>query len=373
MKELIDIIDRRFYNSSVPDIDQIILDHLSHGNGTVILFGASIGGKEVLEKFKKRNIKVDFFSDNNEDLWGKKFEGIRVISPPELKSIENPIIIISSSFQSSIYTQLKTLDFDKVLHFPLVDIISKKHFSEDIIFDAKEEIIDALASFEDEESKRVLSGLIKYRLTKDLSHIEKVRSNNIYFPDFLKLKENEVFVDIGAFTGDTIHLFNEMNLTNQKSKIVAFEPDPVNFSILKSKFDLDKRVTLSNLCVYDKVTELTFSNESDSSTSHISSDEPDGFKVKTTTLDKFFNNDLQPTFIKMDVEGSERSILNGGIEVITNNNPILAISVYHLPTDLWEILAMIKKMDVSYKYYLRHHSYNICDTVLYCLPINNKN
>ena len=368
MNELIEMMNRRLCISLIPDLDKIVLDHFSPKDGELILFGASNGGKEVLEKLKNRKITVDFFSDNNEKLWGEKFEGILVLSPLQLKSIKNPTIIISSSFQSSIYIQLKALGFDRVLHFPMVDIISNEHYSGDIIFSAKDEIIAALDSFADDESKRVLSGLIKYRLTKDLSYIEKVRSDDIYFPEFVNLKESEVFVDIGAYTGDTISLFNKKSAASPKAIIIAFEPDPVNYEVLQGEFGYDKRVILSNLCVYNTETVLTFSREGDSSTSHIDSDNPDGYKVRTVTLDKYFSGELQPSFIKMDVEGSERNILQGGSEVIINNSPILAISVYHLPTDLWKILGMIKKLGVSYKYYLRHHSYNICDTVLYCLP-----
>ena len=48
-----------------------------------------------------------------------------------------------------------------------------------------------------------------------------------------------------------------------------------------------------------------------------------------------------PQFIKMDIEGAELEALQGAKYLINSNRPDLAISVYHSPNYLWDILLYI--------------------------------
>ena len=48
--------------------------------------------------------------------------------------------------------------------------------------------------------------------------------------------------------------------------------------------------------------------------------------------------------------------------------PKLAISIYHKPYDMWLIPKILISILDDYKFYIRHHSYSINDTVLYCIP-----
>jgi hypothetical protein len=71
--------------------------------------------------------------------------------------------------------------------------------------------------------------------------------------------------------------------------------------------------------------------------------------------------------IKMDIEGSELSALKGASQVIAQDRPVLAISVYHKKEDLIVIPQYIKEITSGYKFYLRLHTI-ICDLVLYAVP-----
>lgn len=68
--------------------------------------------------------------------------------------------------------------------------------------------------------------------------------------------------------------------------------------------------------------------------------------------------------IKMDIEGSEIDAINGARRLIKNGSP-LAISVYHKPSDIWMIPKLILSINPRYKFYLRHYSNCIFETVLY--------
>jgi hypothetical protein len=84
-------------------------------------------------------------------------------------------------------------------------------------------------------------------------------------------------------------------------------------------------------------------------------------------LDNIAKNDLQVTFIKMDIEGAELNALIGSRNTIVKNKPILAISIYHKKKDIFEIINYILSLNLNYKFYLRHYSLGKSETILYAI------
>ncbi len=94
-------------------------------------------------------------------------------------------------------------------------------------------------------------------------------------------------------------------------------------------------------------------------------DQDDYVEVPITKIDTIAK-DEGITFIKMDIEGSELEALKGAQNVIINCCPKLAICVYHKSEDLFTIISYIHSISKGkYRYYLRHHSDNLTETVLY--------
>jgi hypothetical protein len=73
-------------------------------------------------------------------------------------------------------------------------------------------------------------------------------------------------------------------------------------------------------------------------------------------------------FIKLDVEGGEIAALKGAADVILRCRPVLAISFYHRPQDLWEIPQLLRTLCPDYQFFLRQHYFNSFDSVLYAVP-----
>lgn len=82
-------------------------------------------------------------------------------------------------------------------------------------------------------------------------------------------------------------------------------------------------------------------------------------------LDDFLQEKV--TFIKMDIEGAEMDALKGAEQTIRKYKPKLAISIYHEENDFWEIPLLIKSFVPEYQFYVRHHSDNCSETILYAI------
>uniref|UniRef100_UPI0025DD2048 FkbM family methyltransferase n=1 Tax=uncultured Succinivibrio sp. TaxID=540749 RepID=UPI0025DD2048 len=85
--------------------------------------------------------------------------------------------------------------------------------------------------------------------------------------------------------------------------------------------------------------------------------------VKIVKLDDYFSE--SPTLIKMDIEGAELDSLKGASEIISKLKPKLAICIYHLPLDFYEIPKYLKALVPEYKFKIRQHEDLFWETVLY--------
>jgi hypothetical protein len=75
-----------------------------------------------------------------------------------------------------------------------------------------------------------------------------------------------------------------------------------------------------------------------------------------------------PTYIKFDIEGAEHDALLGATATLQSDMPVLAVSAYHKPEDLWDLPLLIRAIRPDYRMYLRRYSDERWETVLYAVP-----
>ena len=184
--------------------------------------------------------------------------------------------------------------------------------------------------------------------------------------NIFEVKNDAVVFDIGAFKGDTAYFFSKK--CSNKARIYAFEPDENNYKVLlkiKDKYKLNN-VIASNILFSNSETEINFLS--------MDLNRP-AVKMKSTTIDKFVeeNNIEKIDYIKMDVEGAEKNILEGSIKTIKKFKPSLAIAIYHggklFMEDFYNIPIFIKNViNEDYEYYIRTFSPWGGETILFCKP-----
>lgn len=223
---------------------------------------------------------------------------------------------------------------------------------------------------EDNKSKDVLFNILAYRLTRIEHYILNAYSydSEQYFdPSLTVFKEDCVYVDCGGLDGYTTAKF--MLHCPSYKKIYLYEPMESYYQDCVTNIQTLQvnNIEVRQAAVSDKKGTLTFSaNVRGSSKVNDSGD----IKVHAVTLDEDISEPV--SFIKMDIEGSEKAALRGAEQHIKNDTPMLAICVYHLPSDVWEIPTMIAEMNPNYSFYFRHHQTNTDETVCYAIPKNYK-
>lgn len=206
-------------------------------------------------------------------------------------------------------------------------------------------------------------------LTFQFQRINKVKEHNFksYFDmDLLKTDEDEIFVDLGAWNGDTIDDYIMTYGNNKFKKIYTYEILKSNVDILKQKFSHDNRIIIRPVGVSDKKGTMYLSDNGTSDAQALAKEGKN--EVETVTLDEDIAEKI--TFLKMDIEGAERDAILGAKKHIKEDVPKLAISIYHSNEDLLYIYNLIKNIQPNYDFYLRYNGlpYFPTDYILIGVP-----
>lgn len=337
-------------------------------NAKIILFGAGMNGSFAYSKLKDK-FNIVAFSDNNTSLWGKEHEGIPVIEPGKISEIENVFVFVTVTGQHyvSIKKQLEELELPFMIY---MEYVLAQHFKD------FEHVY--LSLLEDEESKIVYSNILISHLLCTEKYLKEIFVRNQYFeiPEFNIPSTKEVFVDCGAFTGDTMESY-VLNRAGMFKKIYSFEPTQKTYNALCYRRERllrewaleEDQILPQKYAVSDEDKEVYFGSEINGEKSNriFEKEESAVEKMECVALDSFFSDKKEmPTFIKADIEGAETDLILGARKIIMENRPLLAICVYHKVEDLYEIPMMLKKLNPDYKMSLRHHMPNYYETVLYC-------
>jgi FkbM family methyltransferase len=366
-----------------------VLEYLKTTTKPIILFGAGIVGFYTNKIFQNNGIPITCFCDDSIDKQRNGYLGHACLSLKDVaEKYPDACIIPTLANSENIIAKMKLLsEHFEIIYLGTVDICDE--IPTDIAFVKShiDEIESVYNLLEDDLSKQVLVNIVNYKLSRDTTLTRAIKSKRMYFePDIISLTNDEIFVDTGAFVGDTIQQFitflTESISTPQYKKIIALEPDSENFTKLENRI---KENNWKNIFCYKKGAwneqkNLTFSEGLDcgstvctESTTHTHTHTHTHTQVttKTTiidadTLDNIIGED-KATFIKMDIEGAELNAILGCVSVIKKHKPKLAISVYHKKEDIYSIPLLLKQLVPSYRLYLRHYTDTAADTVLYAV------
>lgn len=246
------------------------------------------------------------------------------------------------------------------------DIFKKKA---QIFKEKREDFVWLYDSLKDYKSKTVLFSILNNYYNFDLNGLNLVADKiyKHYFDlDLLPFCKNEVFVDVGAYTGDTV-LDYIASYGMSYDKIYCYEITESMVLYMKNNFSNLPNVEIRNLAVAERVGKLYLdANSTSASANRVKEAGVDA--VNAVSLDEDIKEKI--SMIKMDIEGGEISAIKGVKEHIKNDLPKLFISVYHSNDDIITIPKLIQSYTDKYDFYLRYYGGNLYATeiVLICLP-----
>lgn len=257
---------------------------------------------------------------------------------------------------------------NRVIKYDYCTLYPGYDFSFEYVWNNREAFDKTYQLLTDTLSKDTMAAYLNQRISGDFKYLKRYKVDKQYFlNDLIILHDNEIFIDCGAYDGDSIIAFMqaliEANPKNTSGKIIALEPDKESFNKLKLlELQYPQLICIQKGAWFTKDT-LKFAGNGYAD-SYISDN--GACMIEVDSIDNILNGE-PTTFIKMDIEGSELAGLKGATSTIQKYKPKLAICVYHKLKDLITIPQYIKSIRSDYIFYLRAHSYDSEEVVLYAV------
>ena len=343
----------------------VLRDLKEHGK-KVVIYGAGYCGHETIALLRAQGIPVVAAYDDY--AWeGGRIDGIKIDCLSNLCPDKNTVILLTSGFNGKM--KKKLADFGLLQYYVPADFgryDAEKENYEYFVKNASK-LQAAYDLLVDDKSREVFVRLINYRISREPDALIDLEECGQYFPHENSLNItgfNECFLDLGAYDGDSLRGFIDY-VDGTYNLIVAVESSRKNYEDLLLKVRELPHVECHCVGIWNKKGELRFS-VSDAKNSFATTDGETVLSVDSVDNIMAGRN---VSFIKMDVEGAEYEAIQGAENTIRQCLPAMAISVYHKVEDLFRLQLLVESIvPGKYKYFLRHYSPTVIETVLYAVP-----
>ena len=300
-----------------------VLKKVLAGESPAILYPAARMSRAAAVKLQESGVQVLCFGDSNPALRDIAVEGLKVLGPDQIASLHRdvPVLVASTLYDSSIIEMLTKKGCSAVIPVGILNLILPNVFVsreysgtlDSVRNPANHSVIRQIFdSLGDESSRKVFADKLEFYVTGKKSLLDGIRSDHpIYFDqDITSISRDEVMVDGGAYTGDTLRKFLSCSSGRFRS-YYAFEPDAANSSKLESvAMPEGERVECVRAGLARRTGQLRFISTAAGDARLLLEEEPGGETVDVVSLDEFFTRKPHaPTFIKMDIEGAESEAL----------------------------------------------------------------
>ena len=370
-------------------VDDFLKD-ISKFKNRILLYGAGSSGIAFLYFLRKVGIEPIYFIDSDTRKIGKTMEKVPIIAPSDIvKKVEGEFLVIvcintdgkryCKSFAEAlrigghhgVYQKLYDAGCKNVVDYTFFrrcfGLFKNERYNApscsdvDLMLEHIDEIDRVYQELDDDLSKEIFAQIVKFRLLDDTVTVTTTEQSKQYFEEeFYRPNKEAIFVDCGAFNGISAKTFFKMN-GEDFYKYYGVEPDHNNFIQLMEYVNNLPKSVKRKVNIYEKA---LWRDESGVKLYDLAG--PGSFvandiglkSIPTTTIDKLVDNE-PVTFIKMNIEGSEKEALLGAGNTVINHKPQLAVAGYHRTEDLWEIPLMIKKYRPDYTLHLRSYMNHI--------------
>ncbi len=328
--------------------------YLAGSTKPIVLYGMGNGADKIMAVLAHYNIKLKAVFASDEFVRGHSFKGYHVLKYSDVcRKYTNFIVLVAfGTEKEDVISKIVNISKEQELYVPDVPVVGGGLWNFEYYKTHENEIKRVYDVFEDDISRKVFEDILNYKLSGKIKYLQSSASPLVHaYKQILNLGNKETFLDLGAYTGDTVEEFIEF--MDGYKKIIALEPDYKNFIKLQKRVMDNKyeNVECYNLGAWHEKDSL-FCSALAGRNSSLNSKK--GKKIAVESVDDLLQGE-PVTYIKMDVEGAEKNALIGAKSTINKFKPKLLVSAYHRNEDIFQLPWLIKELNPNYHIYLRRH------------------
>ena len=329
-----------------------IWEKLQKTEKPIVLYGMGNGADKILQVCADKNIPVAGVFASDGFCRRHSYRGYPVMSYDGSKDRFGDMIVLVAfgTDRPEVIQNIERIAGEQELYAPDVPLMGAGLFDLQYFHENREKLDQAFAFLEDEQSKKTFLCILNYKISGKISYLKDCETSAaLPFLNILALSDNEVYIDGGAYTGDTVLEFAQ-NVQDYR-RIIAVEPDRKNFKKLAANTAALKRTECLQIALHSVRGEIPFAARAGRNSSL---DEGGSETVAADSIDNILDGG-EATLIKLDVEGQEAEALRGAEKTIAKCKPKILAAAYHRSPDLFEIPLFVKKIRPDYRVYIRHY------------------
>lgn len=347
-------------------------DYLKTTKKPIYLYGMGDGALKIIDVLNLYDITYTGIFASDEFVRGHSFCGKKVLKFSEVFDLHNNNFIALLSFASSlpkVMQQFSLMQNKCEFYAPDVPVIKtdeKIHrvFNIDYIKFHEKELDDTYSLLADEQSKRVFLNALNFKISGKIDYLSRMQTGmKEAYENIIMPKYNDTYVDLGAYTGDTVSEFLQYeSYLNEKDfcgNIFAFEPDKKNYKKLLKRIENENinNIKTFNIASWNQETFIPFKSKGGRNSANSNQTEN---LILANSVDNLITNQ-KVDIIKFDVEGAEEMSIRGCQNTIKNQLPTLMLSAYHKNCDIFSLPLLVNEISENkYKFFLRQQPYIPC-------------
>lgn len=332
----------------------------------IFIYGMGDGAEKIMRVFRDESIPLEGIFASDGFVRGHSFAGFRVQRLSEVEDAYDDFVIVlafAAGYQSLV-DQIVAISRRHTLLVPDVPVVGDGLFTYAYCLSHAAELEEVYNLLADDESRRVYANILNFKISGEMHYLlDVVTPKADIYRKIIHLTPNEIYVDLGAYNGDTIR--EVLGLTRGKYiRIYAMESDKKNFKKLRKSLEGMQYVNAYCAAAWCKDTNLPFLSKA----GRQSAASVFGQEIAARSVDSILGG--RPcTLLKMDVEGCEREALWGASQTIAHHAPRLMVALYHRNEDIFSLPLLIHRLQPGYALYMRHQLYiPAWETNLYAVP-----
>ncbi len=341
--------------------EEDLIEILKNETLPLVMWGAGSSASEVSQYLRQNGIILaDVFVDDQFYSEGAFFEGRPILSYTMLKEKFELVNVIIGNTNYERIEDLKSMEgvCNVFCLFSMsYNVYDKTPIS--VVEKNLPEFERAYNCLEDELSRKNFIAFLKTRVSGNNKYILEVfnKEMNFFSNDVFSIGSNEIYLDVGAFTGDTIQSFIKENGGKYKH-IYALEPDYENYikldlNLQKSKI---KNFSIKRCGAWNEKGILKFYS-SGKQVSSVLGDNNENKEFNTfievDKLDNAFDYMEKVTLLKINYFLGVVETLEGARNILQKHSPKLVITVGFDCRNIRNVPIMINNINSSYRLFLR--------------------
>lgn len=333
-------------------------DYLAQTQKKILIYGRGNAAEQIVRKLRSLGKEPSAFFASDGFVRDKKFLGYPVTGFEEAlqRCGKDSIVLLAfGTHREDVLQNVLRIASQTEFYAPDLPVTGEGLFDKAYYASHRQQLQAAFETLADEQSRRVFRSILSYKLSGIIDFLldcDTPADSNLAL---LAPASDKTYVDLGAYTGDTILAYQkamqgaEDDCEWQNAPILAVEPEPRNFRKLQetvSSLGLSRCVCVQ-AAISDSTGEAWIAKGGGRG-----SQSDKRVPVRAETLDRLLQG--RPAHIvKMDVEGAESAAIRGAAETIKKYRPALRVAAYHRTDDLWSLPLQVLDLCADYQVFLR--------------------